>query len=296
MLSKYYHLNDNAGAGQADKDVFKSVLLECLKKKYKNIYIRQVFPGGTLGIFFELYADGKRKFAKTHYQGACYRENLEKEIEIMRLLYSNVIEIEKAEIDVDGKRSVVMVMDYLFSHSRQVTPHEVRECMEYYQKKLMENKLHVKYLFGQVIEAGKESLEALNGLGFFRKDVYLHCMESLYRIADRKISEEKAVCHGDLSSVNIMYSERGDPVVIDWEDSVVAFKEYDYLYWLTFFSQRKYYASGLLESSGIDKIWGTDIMALVTIIKSNMAFLNGSYKNNKISFQDRICEIYGMLG
>ena len=85
------------------------------------------------------------------------------------------------------------------------------------------------------------------------------------------------------------------PVVIDWEDSLMAFGEYDYLYWLTFFSQRKYYSPALLENHDIDKVWGTDIMALITLVKSKMSYQNQSYKNNKISFQERIDEIYKMI-
>lgn len=295
MLSKYYHLEEkNSDVFKVDRNIFLSTLLEVLREKYEEVKIEQTYPGGTLGIFFELYIGGKRKFVKTHQQGSRYRENLEKEIEIMSIVYGDIMEIEKIEIEVEGEKYFFMIMDYLLS-GMVIEPKEVQKCIKHYQQKLERKTVKVKYTFEQVLKAGDESLEILYARKFFTEKLYLRCKESLQRIAQRNIGLFREISHGDLSNVNIMSTQKGVPVVIDWEDSLAAFPEYDYLYWLTFFSQRKYYSSTLFERNGIDKIWGTDIMVLITIVKSYMSYQNESYRNNKLSFEDRINEIYGML-
>jgi hypothetical protein len=55
MLSKYYHLKKNSiEETKVDIDAFISTLEIKLREKYKDVKIEQTFPGGTLGIFFEL--------------------------------------------------------------------------------------------------------------------------------------------------------------------------------------------------------------------------------------------------
>lgn len=295
MLSKYYHLEEkNSDVFKVDRNIFLSALLGVLREEYEEVKIERTYPGGTLGIFFELYIGGKRKFVKTHQQGSRYRENLEKEIEIMSIVYGDIMEIEKTEIEVEGEKYIFLIMDYLLSGMVN-EPKEVQKCIEHYQQKLERKTVKVKYTFEQVLKAGSESLEILYERNFLTEKLYLRCKESLQRIVHRDIGLFREISHGDLSNVNIMSTQSGFPVIIDWEDSLVAFPEYDYLYWLTFFSQRKYYSSILFERNGIDKIWGTDIMVLITIVKSYMSYQNESYRNNKLSFEDRINEIYGML-
>lgn len=294
MLSKYYHIEKNdLETFKVDRNILLSALLGILKEEYEEVKIEQTYPGGTLGIFFELYIGGKRKFAKTHQQGSRYRENLEKEIKIMSVVYGDIMEIERIEIEVESEKFIFMVMDYLLP-GMSIEPEEVLKCIEHYQQKLGQKKVCVKYTFGQVLKAGDNSLEILHNREFFTEEMYLRCKESLGRVAQKDISSFQEISHGDLSNVNIMFTQKGIPVVIDWEDSLTAFPEYDYLYWLTFFSQRKYYSSTLFERKGIDRTWGTDIMVLITIVKSYMSYRNEGYRNNKLSFEDRINEIYCM--
>lgn len=296
MLSKYYHLEqNNIAARKVDMNLFISALLANLREKYENVRIEQTFPGGTLGVFFEVYINGTRKFVKTHQYGYEYKENLLHEIEIMTLLYGDIIEIERIDIELKKIQITFMVMDYLFPGKFPVSIEKIQEYITYFQQKLSPEKISAKYHFNQMINAGKESLETLFALGFFNKEFYLRCSESIQRIIYNPKSKMNVVCHGDLSNVNIMYTSNGNPVIIDWEDAIYAFPEYDYLYWLTFFSQRQYYSSDLFYNADIEQLWGIDIMVLITIIKCKMSYQNGSYRNNQIPFCERINEIYKIL-
>lgn len=279
-------------------DIFISALISELKNNHKEVSIERTFPGGTLGIFFELSLDGKRKFVKTHQEGKTYKDNLLKEIEIISLLYKEVIQVDKIDIIQEGKQFTFMIMDFLYQVEHDIDTEEVKQCINKYQQGLLSNKINVKYTFVDIINAGKESLEVLYNNSFLSEKIYLMCKDSIEHII-RKNDEDTdlatVVCHGDLSNVNILYNESGQAVVIDWEDALLAFPEYDFLYWLTFFSQRKYYSADLFKRYNIDIRWGIDVMVLITIIKSAMAYRNGSYKNNSLSFEERIHEMYSIL-
>lgn len=294
MLSKYYHLEKkNIDRAEADINIFIPALATELRKKYGDIKIKQTFPGGTLGIFFESYINGKRKFIRTHQYGSKYEENLLKEIEIMSAIYGDIIEIEKVEVDNKGKTQYFMVMDYLSPCPHPLEPDEVKKCIDNYQKKLLNTDIKAMYTFEQLLKAGEKSLNILYEQGFLKKSIFSRCNDSLQQIKRKNFSY--VISHGDLSNVNIMYTKDEFPIVVDWEDSLFSFPEYDFLYWLTFFSQRKYYSPTIFKKNSIDKIWGIDVMVLIIIIKSNMAYQNGSYKNHKISFQERINEIYNII-
>ena len=72
---------------------------------------------------------------------------------------------------------------------------------------------------------------------------------------------------------------------------MLGYQGYDLLYWLTFYSQRKYYDKQLLKKLNIDKQFGKDMMLMIILIKSYLSFQNKQYLKNKLSINDRISEI-----
>lgn len=296
MLSKYYYpKEERADETEADMEGFLSALLCILKGKYGQVDIHRTHPGGTLGIFFELDIDGKRKFVKTHQPGNSHRENLMNESDIMFLLYQDVIGFERIDVTVCGKTATFMIMDYLLPMSCPLGLWQIRERIAGYLIKIPVGGTRVKYTFRNILEAGRESLEILYKKGFLEEPVYESCKKSTVYVAEQYSRLKPAVCHGDLSNVNIMLAPDGTPVIIDWEDALLAFEEYDFLYWLTFFSQRKYYSPELFAQFGIERELGVGVMVLIIIIKSEMSRRNGDYKRNSLSFQRRIEEVFDML-
>lgn len=299
MLSKYYCIEQGEAVfDETYGSHFMSAIEDALREKYQDAGIKRIIPvgKGTLGSFFELCVNGKRKFVKTHRCGDRYRLNLLKEIEIMSLVYGSMIDIEKVEFETEGIQAVCMVMDFLYPCLDSVRPEEVRKQIAFYRKSLGQVELTSGYSFSQVLDAGERSLDCLRAEGLLSKDIFVRCRESLQRIREG-MPCERFICHGDLSNVNIMYADGCGgkiPIVIDWEDALLAFEGYDFLYWLTFFSQRKFYSSSLLAEQGIDKNWGIDIMALIVAVKSYMSYRNGSYVKNRFSFDRRLYEIYDM--
>lgn len=314
MLSKYNYWKKESCSGTAGSvspaAELASALRRSLKQRHSDVTMPELLPGGTLGVLFRLFVDGRKKFAKTHQPGEIYRENLVKEIKVMSLICEDrgeiengknrtngenrkkQIELEEVRILANGIWYVFLVMDELFPCAVPLPPQKIRACIQDYGQKLCQSGMNVSYSFTQILEAGKESLDILEAEGFLTRDCYCRCAESLERMEAYSWKEHQIICHGDLSNVNVMQNAEGQLVVIDWEDALLAFEEYDFLYWLTFFSQRNYYTQELLRSCGIGLEWGTDLMVLITIIKSRMSYWNGSYVKNQISYQDRIYEIY----
>lgn len=82
--------------------------------------------------------------------------------------------------------------------------------------------------------------------------------------------------------------------MLDWEDAMMAYPQYDILYWLTFYSQRKYYSCHLLNDIGVEVSFGKNVMAMILLIKCYLSYRNKSFLNNKLSINDRINEIICM--
>lgn len=263
MLSKYYSVLD-MNTGKADMRVYISALLCKLKKKYLDVNLKQTTPGGTLGIFFEATIDGKRKFIKTHPLGIAYRENLEKEIRILSYLYPQ-LGIERESVVVKEVSVTFLIMDYLFPQSSSVDAADICKYISGYQKKLAENPFEVNYTFRDIVNAGSEALESLYGGKFISEGIYKKCKESIINLED-SCTNKTVLCHGDLSNVNIMCNESGELFIIDWEDALIAFPEYDFLYWLTFYAQRKYYAVNPFKNSNIQLSWAKDVMVVIMLL------------------------------
>lgn len=299
MLSKYYHIQEAADNSKGvNERALALALLEALKSKYKQVAVEAIHPGGTLGVFFELSLDGKRKFAKTHQLGQTYRENLKKEFQFLSSIYRDVLEIEQYDITQAGQEFTFLIMDFLSMPQTEMGVLEIRECIHRYQKALQKEKKEIKlsYTFDDVVNAGAESLEILHQAALISESLYERCKDSIAHIQRVKADIPVCPCHGDLSNVNIMINDKGEMLVVDWEDAILAFAEYDFLYWLTFFSQRKLYSIELFRKFKIDLTWGIDVMVLITLVKSEMSYQNESYKKNSLTFEERILEMYQILG
>lgn len=291
MLSKYYRYNDE----KVKADTFDvSALNQKVKEIYsKDVIIERIHPGGTLGIFYQAIIDGKKKFIKTHMNGEMYHQNLLKEIELMKALYRDVLDISSFTMNYSGSKKEFMVMDFIEGQSTTYEIGFVRNLIESNSVKLgaISSNL-INYNVDDLLNAAIKAYEILSEVDLLSRDVRLWCKNALNRLEEYGDCN-RVLCHGDLSNVNIMRWKKST-VVIDWEDALLAYPEYDLLYWLTFYSQRKYYSCHLYEDIGVDEQYGKDIMVMILLIKCYMSYVNKSYTKNKLSIDDRINEIISM--
>lgn len=257
MLSKYYALTENTEKNEAGIDIFIPALLEYLKKEFSDVRIVPIKPGGTLGVFFCLYLNGEKRFVKTHRRGEIHAANLQREVEIMKLLYGDELQIREEKICVGEDTHLFLIMDFL-SPVKCIDVNTIRNLIKEYQQSLKRINFHHKccYSMENVISVGENALDLFVENDLLSSSMVLKCRNSISCVKSEICNREMVIGHGDLSNVNILTNMRtGKMYVIDWEDSLYTFPEYDFLYWLTFFSQRKYYSADLLRECQIDVRW-----------------------------------------
>lgn len=224
-----------------------------------------------------------------------YYINLKKEYEILSLLYKDLIRIKKEEISVEGEKYFFIIIDKLMPLEKNLCPSEIMKHIESYQKKAfkMEN-INYSYDITSILEAGFESIEVLYTNELISKLMKSRCNYQLKSLTEEIVSKKKLICHGDLSNNNIMkFNEL--PLVIDWEDAFIGVESYDFLYWLTFYEQRKYSIQEQMKKNGIELNYGVCLMVLIILIKSQIAFHNRSYVNYELSFENRLSEVLDIL-
>lgn len=295
MLSKVKHFNNvNHTFNKADTTNLVSALIKELENNNEKIRLIEANAGGTLGIFFIAEINGNKKFVKTHLNGEEYRNNLIKEINILSVVYGDKLKIDRKDIECQGRIQTFLIMDYLDKPSVLIDINIVENCIQYCNNKLAnysDNDRIINYTFDNVIEEGKKSVKLLFEANKISDDVKKKCEDAINIIEGKKSYYKPIISHGDLSNVNVL-EHNGELIVIDWEDALWAFDQYDFLYWLTFYSQRKYYSTNVFKSRNIDENWGKCVMALIVLVKSALSYKRNSYLNNSISFEERLNEIF----
>lgn len=277
---------------KADTD-FVAALAHEMHKQLPIKSVEQINPGGTLGIFFKGEYEGEKKFIKCHHPNGMAAKNLKKEIYLMQNMYEEFFGVKEFEIEVNGDKQHIMAMDFLEIEPLDYTIFDVDILIQNYGTMLRHMKReHINYRISDFENAAVISCEELANKEVIDKDTYIFCRTSLKNF--RKYSEfEREICHGDLSNINI-YGRNNMLAALDWEDAMECVPYYDMLYWLTFFSQRKFYGSLLFDELKINEQYGKDLMVMILVVKSYISFLNGTYKNNKLTIQDRLSEVIFM--
>lgn len=286
MLSKYYRYISKETSKEEER------ISKILKSKVAERFpeAESIYPGGTLGIFFKLKIENECYFVKTHRDSSMQKKNLQKELEVMQCLYGETLKIKTFVIESELGIHLFVAMKYLQKIEKEYSIEEITKIIEEYSECLkMRSFLNVNYDRGDLKKAAINSYEKLAKADLISRCNVKRCEDAIRRM-DQYESFEKILCHGDLSNANIMQMNN-KAFVIDWEDAIWAYPGYDLLYWLTFYSQRKYYSRELLKKLKIESQFGKDIMLSIIAVKSYMSYLNGSYLTNKVTIEERMNEI-----
>ena len=249
---------------------------------------------GSSGAFFSGFRDDRRRFMKTHRVQAASC-NILKEFGLLSRLYGDVMCPLIHRVGRDGGCQNFLEMAYI--------EHNAPECLEPGRMVSMTSDLAARlgppcavdlnYSARDLHALAFPALEELSAVNLIEPDVARACEDSARRFADYADSDP-VVCHGDLGNENIRC--RGDDlIVVDWEDSMYGPRHYDMLYWLTFIAQRRYYSALLLPEIGVPRQYGVDVMVVVVLLKSYLAFLNKRHLGFRLSVSDRIREILAIL-
>ena len=254
-------------------------------------------PGGTLGRGFRGLIGGRDRYLKTYmYEGAS--AILTTEYNILSQLYAGVLDIQLLEVpELDSTRQWIM-MDVLAPLGRDLVPDEIRGFIETYSSALNSESILSGSEgwdnFDTLLDEGKNALAVLGDHRFLSSSVEMYCRDSLVFLKGETSACRPYLCHGDLSAANIMLW-KSQVVAIDWEDAFLGIPGYDYLYWLTFLKNRRYLSQGALDRSPWNKEISVAILVLIVLIKNEIAFVSGNYKNNRISFDDRLKDMIRLM-
>lgn len=245
--------------------------------------IKPIEGNFTLGIVFKIVTKDGSFFLKTHADDAECRSNLIKESNIFRMLYDDIIFCKFLKSEW---RNFLFMEELCDANS---CPEAIVESMLAYRRKLCDcDAVSVNYTFENLLEVGDNSLRHLYDNFLVNKQIYNQCIS--YLAVLKNANFETCICHGDLSNKNI---KRKDDilVLIDWEDAFIGPVYYDFLYWLTFFDNKKYLTKENIKKVPYALEIAIALLLLIVVVKCEISFLNNSYLNNKVSFDERLHDI-----
>lgn len=296
MLSKLYHYKSASTQTKADLNFHMSILNEYYKTKGIEAECELNNSKGTLGAFFTVILNGERRFVKVHLQTSPGKACQIKEISILKYLYQDKLNIESVAIDTDDCSMEYLVMDELERITDAISIDEMKDHIKYYSDKLQNGilKAHINFSIHEIINEAESALICLNQSNFFTVDIIKETENSIGRIKKGISMSDTIICHGDLSNANIM-KKGNELIVLDWEDAFWGCPEYDLMYWLTFFDQRKYYNKCIFEKHGLKNELNKDLMITIVLLKCYLSYLSKSYLYDKVSFNDRMVEILSLF-
>jgi hypothetical protein len=248
--------------------------------------------GGTLGICFEGELQGHRRFFKTHAVPAG-RSTVEREVMLLKATAGDRIDARVLHVG-DGDSRRIWLHTKVLQPSAPLTPAAVLNLIADYEAALCAlddfhqvpraDNIHL------LLSEAELALVSLSNLNLLSPSVQE--MASAYLARVRAVCNQflLQLCHGDLGPANILTDEVS-AVVVDWEDAFWGIAGYDYLYWLTFFSNRKWLLRDSLGHTPLGRSDEIAVMVLILLLKSQLSIRTGSYRHNSISFDQRLLEV-----
>ena len=255
----------------------------------------RTIKGGTLGICLQGQLKGCPRFFKTHSVPSG-RSTLEREALLLDRTSGERIDVQVLDIG-EGNSRRTWLHTKLLQPSDALAPEAVRSLIAKYGLLLKEG-AHVREVqhsesIQLLLSEADSAVVSLTDLGLLSASIQSRVVECIVRMRALCDCAPPQLCHGDLGPNNIMADDE-TIIAVDWEDIFWGIAGYDYLYWLTFFKNRKWL---LQEQLGFTP-WGISneiaVMVVILLLKSNLSVLTGSYRDNSISIGQRLMEVISL--
>ena len=297
MLSKLRHYAFGKCERPLDCGLADGRLAQLLhEQKISASHIKRIV-GGTLGLTYSLQIDERPMVLKTHLTlEGC--QNIEKEIALLHLLYADASDVRRVVLVDDQQVRVSLLMDAFKYPQHEFEPDQIRGLTTWYTAEFKQvGKLGVvapEDTLSTLFVEGVASLARLYANHAISQFTHTEVEKNFSILAAQLDRLPVALCHGDLGPQNIMCQRDAVPVVIDWEDAFWGVEGYDYLYWLTFLSSRKYYVQDLLGNTPLGKETEIAILVLIVVLKSELSCRIDPHMHRQLSFDQRIAEILAL--
>lgn len=249
---------------------------------------------GTLNASFVIHTDKNSFFLKT-YLAPSGRATLEREASFLGGLYSEGLSLEFRQLQESDSNRLWLMMPVFEKNYRSLQPQEIVQLL---------NDLNLQCIrtsYPDIVDAKKDNINTLIDLAkaahanlssqnLLNREVQSITLGALSFLDQEILGVQPTLCHGDLSPLNIMWHQTF-PILIDWEDAFIGVKDYDYLFWLTFFENRGLYQANPLQHTSIDRRVARALLVMIVLLKCELAWRRNTWRQNTLGFNDRILEI-----
>lgn len=293
MLSKLrYFSQPTTPTRPADLHELQSAVRRYFETGFGSASLRPIV-GGTLGVCFRADTADRTFFVKTHRPDENSRENLLKEFEILQALYGHIFNIDKFDVVVASEPRTCMLLDWFDIRLDPVAPSDLRatigECYETLGR-ISRSRAAAFSTMAELINDGDHALVELQRLQLVSAKTFTRIQRYIVALKHAVGELPPVICHGDLSSKNIMLSGNKN-IVIDWEDAFVGFEGYDYLYWLTFMENRKHLVRSSLGHTALNEESERGVLLTIVAIKSLISVRSQTISSSHVPIEQRLVEL-----
>jgi hypothetical protein len=293
VLSKLRHFRSAKADGNPLNSFDGKAALANLEHRYgSRLQHARAIEGGTLGAGFLGRLDARDVFIKTH-RVASAKTTLRKEFALLNRAYASLGTECIATGDPHTQR-LWLITEALQPPAERATPGQVLDVISAFQDALTASKCcindTVQEDLADLLEAAERSLSAMSATKLLGSDVARRVDGALNPLRQQFAQLPRCVCHGDLSPANLLCHGH-QLVAIDWEDAFLGVAGYDYLYWLTFMSNRHQLQPEVFGQTALGKPLEIALLLLIVVIKCEISRCDGNHVQNTLSFDDRLSEI-----
>lgn len=289
MLSKLRH---SRAANNLENENRQSLALGLQTTLGVDLADLQPVTGGTLGVLFSGVLAGEKRYFKTNTVESGDLVLIREHAFLQATLGKRADAVLIREQYARAPRMWLHMKE--FQRCGETSPVRIEELVGTYEAALcgkidrslvpQEDSIHL------LLEHADSALKFLSDHNLISQTVHL---ESKSRLAHlRRVSGrwDLRLCHGDLGPANVLCDDQG-PAAIDWEDAFWGIEGYDYLYWLTFFSNRRWLSPDALGHTPWGRSTEVSLMVMIVLLKCMLSVRDRSYLGNKISFDTRLMEV-----
>jgi hypothetical protein len=294
-IEHFFSLAKHPGEGlkltkfESPEALVKIALIQARYSKATNVTYGSDL--GTLGYCYKVEIGNERRFLKI-YSGD--KSNPSKETVLMSHLSDGEFAITSGQFEYGTACYSWYLLPFFESIKSTLKIIEVQDLIHSYGSKLLNcNSLDLcrdKLSFKVLTDYAAIALERLGDPGLISKDTYLELKDRISVVLSEHKTLEPKICHGDLSPKNIMQN-KDRLIAIDWEDAFWGFEGYDFLYWLTFMQNKHHIDKSLFGRGQMNVYFETSVMSLIILLKSWLSLMDGSVRNHRIGFNERLNEV-----
>lgn len=289
MLSKLRH---SGAANQLKYEDRQSLALGLQTTLGSDLADLQPMTGGTLGVLFSGVLAGKKRCFKTNGVQSGDAILIREHAFLQATLgdRADAVLIRKQE---SGAGRIWLHMKEL-QRCGETSPVRIEELVGHYETALR-GEIDSSLVPSQdniylLLDHADLAIKLLHDHNLISRTVQAESESRLTHLRSISGSWDLRVCHGDLGPANVLCDDQG-PAAIDWEDAFWGIEGYDYLYWLTFFSNRRWLSPASLGRTPWGKSTEVSIMVMILLLKCMLSVRDRSYFSNKISFDTRLMEV-----